>query len=132
MGTQRVKEYQEPEEKKSLDDVRDKEETKAEKSEKVFRSKPKRVRGKKYLELRSLVQDNKFYPAGEAFDLVKKASFTKFDPSVEVHIKLKLKAGQTVRGMVNLPHGAGKEPKVAIFNENMLSEIQKSKLDFDI
>ncbi|MCX6806527.1 MAG: 50S ribosomal protein L1, partial [Candidatus Berkelbacteria bacterium] len=46
--------------------------------------------------------------------------------------KLKLKAGQTVRGMVNLPHGAGKEPKVAIFNENMLSEIQKSKLDFDI
>lgn len=91
-----------------------------------------KVRGKKYEEARKLIEVGKIYSTEEAFNLIKKTSFAKFDSTIEAHIKLKLKKGQNARGTLVLPHGSGKEPKVAIFNNNMVEKIQKGKIDFDI
>jgi large subunit ribosomal protein L1 len=58
------------------------------------------------------------YNIEEAIAIVKKLSKTKFDPSVEVHIRLGInpkKSEQLVRGAVNLPNGTGKTVRVAAF-----------------
>lgn len=58
------------------------------------------------------------YGVEEAIAIVKKLSKTKFDPSVEVHIRLGInpkKSDQMVRGAVSLPHGTGKTVRVAAF-----------------
>jgi len=60
----------------------------------------------------------KIYPIEEAIDLTKKLSKTKFDATVEVHIRLGIdprKGEQQVRAAVSLPHGTGKTIKVAAF-----------------
>ncbi len=57
----------------------------------------------------------KSYPLMEAAEIVKKMSFTKFDASVDLDIRLGVdpkKADQMVRGTVTLPHGVGKEVRV--------------------
>lgn len=94
-------------------------------------------RGKKYTEANLLVDKNKLYGLSEAIDLVKRTAFTKFDSSIEVHIRLaKAKGKKTeegLRGLVLLPHGAGKIPKIGILDEAMVDKIAKDqKIEFDI
>jgi large subunit ribosomal protein L1 len=60
----------------------------------------------------------KAYPLEEAISIVKKLNKTKFDPSMEAHIRLGInpkKSDQQVRGAVSLPHGTGKTVRVAAF-----------------
>jgi large subunit ribosomal protein L1 len=74
--------------------------------------------GKRYLEAAKLVERGKVYEPNEAMVLLKETSTTKFDPSVEAHIRLGVDprhADQMVRGTVSLPHGTGKEVRVAVF-----------------
>lgn len=69
---------------------------------------------KKALEL---LDSNKEYSIEEAAELVKKITFTKFDSSVDIDIRLGVdprKADQMVRGVVALPNGIGKEVKVLV------------------
>ena len=57
------------------------------------------------------------YPLADAVDIVKKISYTKFDASVDMDIRLGVdprKANQMVRGSVALPHGTGKTIKVLV------------------
>ncbi len=57
------------------------------------------------------------YKLAEACELVKEVTYTKFDASVELHVKLGVdprKANQMVRGVVTLPHGTGKETRVLV------------------
>ncbi|WP_394239283.1 50S ribosomal protein L1 [Niallia oryzisoli] len=75
-------------------------------------------KGKKYVEAAKLVDRTKAYPIGEAVELVKKTSFTKFDASVEVAFRLGVdpkKADQQIRGAVVLPNGTGKTQRVLVF-----------------
>jgi large subunit ribosomal protein L1 len=75
-------------------------------------------KGKKYVEAAKLVDRTKAYPNGEAVELVKKTSFTKFDASVEVAFRLGVdpkKADQQIRGAVVLPNGTGKTQRVLVF-----------------
>jgi len=75
-------------------------------------------KGKKYLEAAKLVDRSKAYPIGEAVELVKQTSFTKFDASVEVAFRLGVdpkKADQQIRGAVVLPNGTGKTQRVLVF-----------------
>ena len=61
---------------------------------------------------------SKAYTVEEAIDLTKKLSKTKFDASVELHIRLGIdpkKGDQQVRSAVSLPHGTGKTVRVAAF-----------------
>jgi len=63
------------------------------------------------------VEPNKQYKLSEAVKLVKEVTFTKFDASVDVAVRLGVdprKANQMVRGVVTLPHGTGKSIRVLV------------------
>ena len=74
--------------------------------------------GKNYREAASQYEKNTPYPAAQALDLVKTLASAKFDETVEAVFILGIdprKADQLVRGTVALPHGTGKEVRVAVF-----------------
>ena len=63
------------------------------------------------------VEPNKAYKLGEAAALLKEITFTKFDASVDIDVRLGVdprKANQMVRGVVTLPHGTGKTVRVLV------------------
>ncbi len=112
-----------------------------------------KVQGKKYREIAKLVDPKALYTPDEALQLVKKATFVRFDPSVEIHIVTGLrpeKAEQQLRGVVTLPHGTGKTLRILVFakgpdeekaqkagadfvgNIDLIQKIQKGWLDFDV
>ena len=75
-------------------------------------------KGKRYVEAAKLVDSSKTYDAKEAFDIIEKMPKTKFDETVELHVRLGVDskhADQQVRGTVVLPHGTGKTQKVLVF-----------------
>lgn len=64
------------------------------------------------------VDADKLYSLSEAMTLVKEVNTTKFDASVDVHVRLGVdprKADQALRGTVSLPHGTGKTKRVLVF-----------------
>lgn len=64
-----------------------------------------------------MVSPGKEYAIGDAVQTMKGASFTKFDATVELHVRLGVdprQANQMVRGVVSLPHGVGKEVRVLV------------------
>ena len=74
--------------------------------------------GKKYLEAAKKVDESKLYAPADAIRLVKETSYTKFDGSVEVHLRLGIdprQADQNIRSTVALPHGTGKTARVLVF-----------------
>jgi len=110
--------------------------------------------GKKYLEAAAKVDSSRSYEPAEAIALVKETSITKFDSTVEVHIRLGVDprhADQQVRDVVVLPHGLGKTVRVVVFaqgdgatlareagadivadDEETLTKIQGGWTDFDV
>ena len=63
------------------------------------------------------VEPNKLYKLNEAAELLKDITFTKFDSSVDIDVRLGVdprKANQMVRGVVTLPHGTGKTVRVLV------------------
>jgi large subunit ribosomal protein L1 len=108
-------------------------------------------RSKAYRKADELIQARLYSPA-EAVALARKTSTTKFDPTVEVALRLGVdprKADQMVRGTVNLPHGTGKTARVLAFAtgdraaeaeaagadfvgaDDLIERIQGGFLDFD-
>ncbi|MEY2457968.1 MAG: large subunit ribosomal protein, partial [Acidimicrobiaceae bacterium] len=74
--------------------------------------------GKKYLEARSKIDREMEYDPFEAVRKVKLVKFTNFDESVELHIRTGLNvrhADEQLRGTIALPHGLGKDVKIAVF-----------------
>jgi large subunit ribosomal protein L1 len=77
-------------------------------------------RGKKYQEAAKLIDPTQNYSPEEAVDLVKKTAYTKFDATVEAHLRMGLdprKADQQIRSTVQLPHGTGRSVRVLVFAE---------------
>src|SRR6476659_9656931 len=73
--------------------------------------------GKKRKTAEGKLEKNKAYSLKEASSIVKTVNTTKFDASVDLHIRLGVdpkKADQAIRGMVTLPHGTGKTKKVLV------------------
>jgi large subunit ribosomal protein L1 len=114
---------------------------------------PLHQHGKKYREVAKKVEPGKIYPLEEALTLATETATTKFDSSVEVHIGLGVdprQADQMVRASVVLPHGTGRSIRVAVIapeakhaeaktagadrvgEADLLAEIEKGKLDFDL
>jgi large subunit ribosomal protein L1 len=108
-------------------------------------------RSKAYRKADELIEDRLYSPA-EAVGLARKTSTTKFDPTVEVAMRLGVdprKADQMVRGTVNLPNGTGKTARVLVFAtgdraaeaeaagadyvgaDDLIERIQGGFLDFD-
>jgi large subunit ribosomal protein L1 len=74
--------------------------------------------GKKYNEALKKVDRSRFYPPQEAVALIKETTYTSFDATVEVHLKLGIDprhADQNIRTTVALPHGTGKTVRVLVF-----------------
>jgi large subunit ribosomal protein L1 len=110
--------------------------------------------GKNYLAALSKIDQEKYYEPLEAVKLVKETSFTKFDSTVEVHLRMGLdprQADQMVRDVVVLPNGLGKTVRVLVFaqgdgatnarnagadtvadDDETLNKIQAGWLDFDV
>lgn len=110
-------------------------------------------RGKKYQEVAKKIEKNKIYSLSEALKLATESSPVKFDASVEVHVRLGVdprQADQNIRATVALPHGTGKDVRVAVFapesehaaakkagadiigDEEFLKQLDKEDLNFDI
>lgn len=74
--------------------------------------------GKKRAAANAKVDATKLYPLDEAMSLIKEVNTTKFDASVDLHVRLGVdprKADQALRGTVSLPHGTGKTKTVMVF-----------------
>lgn len=71
----------------------------------------------------------KSYSLSEALELLRKVKMAKFDETVELHINT-TEAG--ISGMVKLPHGTGKEVRVAIVHDAIIGEVEKGKINFDV
>jgi large subunit ribosomal protein L1 len=80
------------------------------------------------------VDINKAYSLKEASTLVKEVNTTKFDSSVDLHIKLGVdpkKADQAIRGTVSLPHGTGKTKRVLVLcTPDKVAEATAAGADF--
>jgi large subunit ribosomal protein L1 len=109
-------------------------------------------RSKAYRAAVENLEPGRLYPPVEAVRLVKETVTTKFDPTVEVALRLGVdprKADQMVRGTVNLPHGTGKTARVLVFAagqkadearsagadivgaDELIAEVAGGRLDFD-
>ena len=74
--------------------------------------------GKRYTEARTAVDREREYSPVEAIRLLKGSSGAKFDETIEVHMNLGLNvrhADEQLRGTLMLPHGTGRETRVAVF-----------------
>ncbi len=109
--------------------------------------------GKKYQEVTKLVDRTTAYPVTEAIELAKKAAYTRFDETLELHLRMNLdprNADQQVRGTTSLPHGLGKKIRILVFaqgegakisedagadyvgGDDLVKKIEGGWLDFDI
>ena len=109
-------------------------------------------RSKSYRAAADKIDEEKLYSPTEAIALAKESKVSKFDPTVEVAIRLGVdprKQDQMVRATVNLPNGTGKTARVAVFatgdraeearaagadivgSDDLLERIQGGFLDFD-
>ncbi len=109
--------------------------------------------GKKYRDAFALIDREKEYTLTEALELATKTSPTKFDASVEMHVRLGVdprQADQNIRGMLVLPAGTGKAVRVAVFGEvddvaaakkagadiagaeDFLTQLDKGTINFDV
>lgn len=109
--------------------------------------------GKKYIEAAAKIDREKNYTRTEAIKLIKDTVTTKFDPTVEVHMRLGVDprhADQQIREVVVMPHGLGKTVRVLVFAEGedarlaqeagadfiaddeMIKRIQEGWTDFDV
>jgi large subunit ribosomal protein L1 len=76
--------------------------------------------GKRYRQQYEKVQRERRYPPAEAVSLLKQTASTKFDETVELHVRLGVNvrhAEEQLRGTLALPHGLGKDVTVAVFAE---------------
>lgn len=87
--------------------------------------------GKAISTARSQVDRTKLYPITEAVKLVKKTNITKFSATVTLHINLEGKDAPT-RVEVTFPYVAGAAKRVAIVSDELLADIDKGKIEFDI
>lgn len=106
-------------------------EAKIEKKEKKAKGKNKKVKviGKKHKAAQAKIDAGKSYTIDQAATLLKKLSYADFDETVELHLNL---LTDSVKGEVTLPHGTGKQVKVAIVNDSVISAIEGGRIDFDV
>jgi len=98
------------------------------KEEKKAKAK-ERKRGKKYLAAKQKIDKTKSYKIDEAIKLIKEASYSSFDGTMEAHIQVK-KQGLNVS--VSLPHSTGKTKKIEVADEKTISKLEKGVIDFDV
>jgi len=90
--------------------------------------------GRKYIEAREAIDREREYTPAEAVRLVKDTKRVNFDESVEVHVRTGLNvrhADEQLRGTIALPHGLGKDVKIAVFAKgDKAREAEEAGADF--
>ena len=110
-------------------------------------------RSRRYRESRDLVDREREYEPAEAVAVLKQATHTKFDESVELHVRTGLNvrhADEQLRGTIALPHGLGKDVSIAVFaqgdkaraaeeagadhvgGEDLAKRVEEGFTDFDV
>lgn len=110
-------------------------------------------RGKNYQKVAQQIEKDKVYSLNEALELATKTNPSKFDASVEVHVRLGVdprQADQNIRATVSLPNGTGRSVRVAVFapesdwdaakkagadvvgDEDFLKQLDKEQVNFDV
>ncbi|GAI05391.1 unnamed protein product [marine sediment metagenome] len=85
-------------------------------------------RGKNYQDAVKLLDKTKAYEPQEAIELAKKMAHTRFDETVELHLRMGVdprNASQQVRGVALLPYGLGKTVRVLVFAQGEAEKIAK-------
>ena len=98
------------------------------------------------------VEESRMYDLADALTIIQKSSNSKFDETIDISLNLNIdpsQSDQSVRGMINLPNGIGKDIRVAVFakgekideaksagadivgSEELIEEISSGKIDFD-
>ena len=103
--------------------------TSQETEKKTAKKRPPRKRSSRYLKAKSQVDHTQTYPLLKAIKLLKKVSFSRFNGSVETHF-VTHQAG--LKGEVKFPHSTGKTSKIAIVDDDLLKQIEKGKIDFNV
>lgn len=85
--------------------------------------------GQKYDTARATIDRNKSYNSADAIKMVKEASYSKFDGTLELHATVR-KQGLSVT--VSLPFSSGKSKKVEVADEDTIKKLEAGKVDFDI
>ncbi len=109
--------------------------------------------GKRYRQQYDKVDRDRAYPPAEAIALVRETASAKFDETIEVHVLLGVNvrhADEQLRGTLALPHGLGKDVKVAVFaqgqqardaeaagadfvgGQDLAEKVQEGWTDFDV
>lgn len=102
---------------------------KAKKEKKEKKQVSSKKRGGKYQKSYTMRDKTKTYTLKEAVELVKKMKYTSFDESVELHLNVD-ETG--LKGEVELPFSTGKTTRVVIVSDEVLADIEKGKLNFDV
>lgn len=89
----------------------------------------KHVRGKNYQTVAKLVDKTKKYTLSSALELLPKLHLSSFDETVELHINT---IDKGITATATLPHGTGKKVRVAIANDQIISDVSKGKINFDV
>ena len=74
--------------------------------------------GKRYEAARAAINPETVYDPSDAVRMIKEQEITRFDPTIEVHIRLGVNvrhAEDQLRGTISLPHGTGSDVRVAVF-----------------
>lgn len=106
----------------------DEQKTVESKKDKKGKQKKGRVRSKKYQELKAQISAKEL-PLSEALEILEKLQRKTFDETVELHLNTK---PERISVETSLPHGTGKALKVAVANDELIEQVEKGKVDFDI
>lgn len=119
----------------------------------VIKRNPLKIHSKAWRQAKAKITPKKLYAAADALKLALETSTTKFDASVEIHLRLLInpkKSDQAMRATVNLPAGTGKKLRVIAFvpeaqvdaakkagavaagEDDLIAKIAKGFLDFDV
>jgi large subunit ribosomal protein L1 len=110
-------------------------------------------RGRKYREAHAKIDRTRTYELDEAIKLMEQTAATKFDSTVELHLRLNVdpkQSDQNIRDVVSLPHGSGKSVRIAVFapteqheaakaagadivgEQDFLKQLDKGQINFDV
>jgi large subunit ribosomal protein L1 len=95
----------------------------------VVKKTKKAPHSQSYQKLTAILDRSKKYKLADGLSLLEKLIRSKFDETVELHINT-VETG--VSGNIVLPHGTGKEIRVAIASDDLLAKVSMGKIDFDI
>jgi len=95
----------------------------------IKKSKKAAPHSKSYQKVMEILDRSKKYKLTDALEMLQKLKRSKFDETVELHINT-IETG--VSGNITLPHGTGKQIRVAIADDDLLAKVAIGKIDFDI